>query len=140
MSSKGSAFTQPTISTGVPTIGEVSTGALNLDRCSLRRSSAAGLNLARDMQWRAGLYGFGMTLLSVALDKISEHLARRLAGRRAELRLSLAEVSGRCGVSLQQIHRYEVGLNTVSAPMLWQLSKCLNVDIRYFFEGMDEDG
>ena len=92
------------------------------------------------MQWRAGLYGFGMTLLSVALDKISEHVARRLAGRRAELRLSLAEVSGRCGVSLQQIHRYEVGLNTVSAPMLWQLSKCLNVDIRYFFEGMDEDG
>jgi transcriptional regulator with XRE-family HTH domain len=81
-----------------------------------------------------------MTSLSVALDRTAEHIAKRLAARRAELRLSLAEVSGRCGVSLQQVHRYEVGLNTISAPMLWQLSKCLNVDIRYFFEGLDEKG
>jgi hypothetical protein len=95
--------------------------------------------LARDMQRRAHLCEFGMTSLSVALDKTAEHVARRLAARRAELRLSLAEVSARCGVSLQQVHRYEVGLNTVSAPMLWQLSKCLDVDIRYFFEGLDRE-
>jgi len=79
-----------------------------------------------------------MTSLSVALDRTAEHVAKRLAARRAELHLSLAEVSARCGVSFQQVHRYEVGLNTVSAPMLWQLSKCLEVDIRYFFEGLDE--
>jgi transcriptional regulator with XRE-family HTH domain len=78
--------------------------------------------------------------LSEALDRTTEHVARRLAARRAELRLSLAEVSARCDVSLQQIHRYEVGLNVISAPMLWQLSKCLKVDVRYFFEGLDEAG
>ena len=94
--------------------------------------------MAQDMQGSAGLCGFGMTSLSVALDRTAEHIAKRLAARRAELRLSLAEVSARCGVSLQQVHRYEVGLNTVSAPMLWQLSKCLRVDIRYFFEGLDD--
>jgi transcriptional regulator with XRE-family HTH domain len=92
------------------------------------------------MQRQAGVYDFGMTSLSVALDKTAEHVARRLAARRAELRLSLAEVAARCGVSLQQIHRYEVGLNSISAPMLWQLSKCLRVDIRYFFEGLDKEG
>jgi transcriptional regulator with XRE-family HTH domain len=79
-----------------------------------------------------------MRSLSVALDRTAEHIARRLAARRVELRLSLAVVSARCGVSLQQIHRYEVGLNTISAPMLWRLSKCLGVDIRYFFDGLDE--
>jgi transcriptional regulator with XRE-family HTH domain len=78
-----------------------------------------------------------MASLSEFLDRTAEHIARRLCARRAELRLSLAEVSSRCGVSLQQVHRYEVGLNTVSAPMLWQLSKCLDTDIRYFFEGLD---
>jgi hypothetical protein len=103
-------------------------------------SSSAGPELAQDMQRRADLYGFGMTTLSLALDKTAEHVAKRLAARRAELRLSLAEVSARCGVSLQQVHRYEVGLNTISAPMLWQLSRCLGVDIRYFFEGLDTGG
>jgi hypothetical protein len=96
--------------------------------------------LAQDMQRRVGLYAFGMTPLSVAQDRTAEHVARRLAARRNELRLSLAEVAARCGVSLQQIHRYEVGLNTVSAPMLWQLSRCLAVDIGYFFEGLETEG
>jgi transcriptional regulator with XRE-family HTH domain len=95
--------------------------------------------LARGVQRQAGLYGFGITALSVSLDRTAEHVARRLTARRAELRLSLAEVSSRCGVSLQQVHRYEVGLNTISAPMLWQLSKCLGVNITYFFEGLDEN-
>jgi transcriptional regulator with XRE-family HTH domain len=75
--------------------------------------------------------------LSVTLDEIGQHVAKRLGARRASLGLSLAEVSARCGVSLQQVHRYEVGENTISAPMLWQLSKCLDVDIHYFFEGLE---
>jgi transcriptional regulator with XRE-family HTH domain len=69
----------------------------------------------------------------VKLREVSTHIARRLTARRAQLGLSLAEVSRRCGVTFQQIHRYETASNTISAPMLWQLSKCLDVDIRYFF-------
>ena len=67
---------------------------------------------------------------------ISLHIGSRLTARRQRLRLSLADVAQRCGVPLQQIHRYEIGSNIISAPMLWQLSKCLDVDIRYFFEGL----
>jgi transcriptional regulator with XRE-family HTH domain len=74
----------------------------------------------------------------VKLREVSTHIARRLTARRAQLGLSLAEVSRRCGVTFQQIHRYETASNTISAPMLWQLSKCLDVDIRYFFEGIEE--
>ena len=61
-------------------------------------------------------------------------IGQRIAARRRELGLSLAQVSARCDVSLQQIHRYEIGGNVISAPMLWQLSKCLDVPIEYFFE------
>lgn len=72
-------------------------------------------------------------------EDVNLHLGRRLAQRRAELGLSLAEVSSRCGVSLQQVHRYEIGANTMSAPMLWQLSRCLGVPVGYFFEGLDAE-
>jgi transcriptional regulator with XRE-family HTH domain len=73
------------------------------------------------------------------LDDVSLHIGRRLAARRLELRLSLAEISARCSVSLQQIHRYEIGDNAISAPMLWKLSRCLDVPISYFFEGLASD-
>jgi transcriptional regulator with XRE-family HTH domain len=72
-------------------------------------------------------------------EDLSLHIGQRLAQRRLELKLSLADVSDRCGVSLQQIHRYEIGQNAISAPMLWQLSKCLDAPIDYFFEGLDAE-
>lgn len=71
-------------------------------------------------------------------EEITAEIGRKLAARRRELRLSLAEVSKRCGVSLQQIHKYETGQNTISAPMLLQLSRCLNVRISYFFEDLEQ--
>ena len=72
-------------------------------------------------------------------DDLRLHVARRLAERRSELRLSLAELATRCGVSLQQVHRYEIGANTISAPMLWSLSTCLGVPVSYFFEGLEAE-
>ena len=71
-------------------------------------------------------------------EELTLHIGRRLVHRRRELGLSLAQVSAKCGVSLQQIHRYEIGLNVVSAPRLWALSRCLGVPIGYFFEGLSE--
>jgi transcriptional regulator with XRE-family HTH domain len=68
---------------------------------------------------------------------VAAHVAKRLTQRRAELQLSLAQVAARCGVSLQQIHRYEIGDNVLSVGMLWQLSKCLDTTVQYFFEGLD---
>ena len=72
-------------------------------------------------------------------EDLSLYVGKRLAERRAELRLSLAELSVRCGVSLQQVHRYETGANTVSAPMLWSLARCLGVPVSYFFEGIEAE-
>ena len=69
-------------------------------------------------------------------DEVNRHIGRQLSARRHGLCLSLAEVSRLCGVTLQQIHRYETGENTISAPMLWSLARCLNAPIAYFFEGL----
>ena len=75
----------------------------------------------------------------MTLEELNLHFGRRLADRRAELGLSLAEVARRCGVSLQQVHRYEIGQNVISAPMLWSLSKCLDMPVSYFFDGMESE-
>lgn len=69
--------------------------------------------------------------------EITQSIGRKLAERRRDLELSLAEVAQRCGVSLQQIHKYERGQSTISAPMLYRLSRCLGVPIVYFFEALD---
>ena len=66
-------------------------------------------------------------------------MGRRIAMRRRELGLSLAQMSDRCGVTLQQIHKYETGQSAVSAPMLVKLSRCLGVPAAYFFADLDAD-
>ena len=67
-------------------------------------------------------------------EEISVAVGKRIALRRHELGLSLAQMSERCGVSLQQIHKYETGQSTVSAPMLVKLAACLDVSPSYFLE------
>jgi hypothetical protein len=69
--------------------------------------------------------------------EIMAEIGKRLARRRRELDLSLAGVAERCGVSLQQIHKYETAQSVVSAPMLWRLSQCLDTPIAAFFEGLE---
>ena len=68
---------------------------------------------------------------------IDELVARRISQRRRELRLSLATVARGCGVSLQQIHRYEIGANAISVTMLWRIAQVLRTDVAYFFEDVE---
>jgi len=70
-------------------------------------------------------------------EEISLAIGKRLAQRRGELRLSLAQVAERCGVSLQQIHKYETGQSTLSVPMLVRLSRCLGVPVHYFLDPVE---
>ena len=43
------------------------------------------------------------------------------------------------GVSLQQVHKYEMGTNRVSAGRLYQIAQALGTDVRYFFAGVGEE-
>ena len=71
-------------------------------------------------------------------EEISLAVGKRLGERRRELRLSLAQVSARCGVSLQQIHKYETGQTPLSVPMLVQLSRCLDAPLAYFLDPIEQ--
>lgn len=44
------------------------------------------------------------------------------------------------GIKFQQIQKYETGANRVSASRLWDIAESLDVDISFFFEGLEPDG
>lgn len=70
-------------------------------------------------------------------DRINRDIGRRLKVRRRLLDLSQKEVAERCGLKLQQIHKYETGLNTVSAAKLVMLAQALEVAASYFLDGLE---
>lgn len=69
--------------------------------------------------------------------KINRDIGRRLRMRRRLLEMSQKDVAERCGFKLQQIHKYETGLNTVSAAKLVVLARALEVSTCYFLDGLD---
>jgi len=55
-----------------------------------------------------------------------------------ELRgLSTQELADQLGGTQQQISKYELGKNRVSAGRLWEIAKILKTTIVYFYEGID---
>jgi transcriptional regulator with XRE-family HTH domain len=41
------------------------------------------------------------------------------------------------GVTYQQAHKYERGINRISAGRLYEIAHVLSVPVNYFFEGID---
>jgi transcriptional regulator with XRE-family HTH domain len=69
------------------------------------------------------------------ITDIDALLGRRLRTRRRMLNLTQQGLGERCGVTFQQIQKYESGANRLSASRLWALSEALGVPVSYFFEG-----
>ena len=70
---------------------------------------------------------------------VDNYVGGRIKERRVELGLSQTAVAVQLGLTFQQVQKYERGYNRVSASRLYDLSKILNVDIEYFFEGFRDD-
>ena len=52
------------------------------------------------------------------------------------LGLSQQQLAQMIGVTYQQAHKYERGLNRISAGRLFEIAQVLNVPISWFFEGL----
>ena len=66
------------------------------------------------------------------------YVGRRLKKRRTALKLSQTDVARQLELSFQQIQKYEIGSNRISASRLWELAKILDVPAEYFIQGFDE--
>src|SRR5215475_144897 len=66
-------------------------------------------------------------------DDLDLLIGRRLRERRTLLAISQEELARRIGLSFQQLQKYEVGENRISAARLFKLSEILAVPISWFF-------
>ncbi len=74
---------------------------------------------------------------AVAADR---HVGARIRERRLMLGLSQQQLARLIGVTYQQAHKYERGLNRISAGRLFEIAQVLHVPISWFFEGLGEEG
>lgn len=70
----------------------------------------------------------------MATDKRDEILGKKVAYFRGRMNWPLKTLAGDLGVSIQQLQRYEKGINKISATMLFELAKIFKVDLSCFFE------
>jgi transcriptional regulator with XRE-family HTH domain len=68
------------------------------------------------------------------------HVGARVRERRIMLGLTQQQLADLIGVTYQQAHKYERGINRVSAGRLYEIAQVLSVPIGYFFEGLDDEG
>lgn len=71
-------------------------------------------------------------------SEIDRHVGARIRERRIMLGLSQQQMADMIGVTYQQAHKYERGINRISAGRLFEISQVLKVPINFFFESLEE--
>jgi transcriptional regulator with XRE-family HTH domain len=66
------------------------------------------------------------------------HLGQKVRQRRWMLGLSREQLGNRLGLTIEQIARYETGKAEIDSTRLWDIATVLQVPIRFFFEGLDD--
>lgn len=67
------------------------------------------------------------------------HVGSRIRERRVMMGLSQQQLARMIGVTYQQAHKYERGLNRISAGRLFEISVVLGVPVSFFFDGLLTD-
>lgn len=67
---------------------------------------------------------------------VDEHIGRRVQLRRNMMGMSQKDLAQVCGVTFQQIQKYETAGNRISASRLFDLSLALETPISFFFNGL----
>jgi transcriptional regulator with XRE-family HTH domain len=71
---------------------------------------------------------------------IDRHIGGRLRQRRVMNGLTQQGLADLIGVTYQQAHKYENGVNRIAAGRLYTIAQVLGVDVGYFFEGLQGAG
>lgn len=70
--------------------------------------------------------------------KVDVHVGQRIRQRRWLAGMTQQRLAELVGIKFQQIQKYETGANRVSASRLWDIADALDVNISFFFEGLEE--
>lgn len=78
----------------------------------------------------------GETKPSPRANAADHHVGARIRERRIMLGLSQQQLAQMIGVTYQQAHKYERGLNRISAGRLYEIAQVLGVPVSWFFDGL----
>ena len=67
---------------------------------------------------------------------IDEHIGRRIQLRRNMLGMSQKDLANTCGITFQQIQKYEVAGNRVAASRLFEIGQAMDTPVSFFFTGL----
>ncbi|QFT57287.1 transcriptional repressor DicA [Sulfitobacter sp. THAF37] len=70
--------------------------------------------------------------------KVDVHVGKRIRQRRWLTGMTQQKLAELVGIKFQQIQKYETGANRVSASRLWDIADALDVQVSYFFDGVEE--
>ena len=70
------------------------------------------------------------------INEIDQHIAQRIQLRRVMLGMTQSDLAKKCGVSFQQIQKYETAGNRVPAARLFDLSQAMETSVAFFFSGL----
>jgi transcriptional regulator with XRE-family HTH domain len=68
---------------------------------------------------------------------VDQHVGRRIRECRIMRGLTQQQMAELIGITYQQAHKYEKGMNRVSIGRLYVIAQALDVEPSYFFEGLN---
>ncbi len=75
----------------------------------------------------------GKAFIPTAVD---QHIGKRMQLRRTMMGMSLKDLGEICGVTFQQIQKYENADNRISASRLFEIGTALQTPVSFFFAGL----
>ena len=73
-------------------------------------------------------------------QEVDRYVGARIRERRILLGLTQQQMAQLIGVTYQQAHKYEKGINRVAAGRLYSIARALGVEVSYFYEGLQSGG
>jgi len=70
---------------------------------------------------------------------VDVHVGKRIRHRRWLAGMTQQQLAQAVGIKFQQIQKYETGANRVSASRLWDIADALDVEVSFFFEGLEQE-
>ena len=68
---------------------------------------------------------------------MDRHVGARMRERRIMLGLTQQQMAELIGVTYQQAHKYEKGVNRIAGGRLYTIAQALGVEVGYFYEGLE---
>lgn len=75
--------------------------------------------------------------MSLAINELDVYLGKRVKMFRIKLHWPLRTLAMKLGISIQQLQRYETGMNKISASLLYTIAHEFETEVAFFFEGYE---